>query len=156
MSGEFVTLTYNLDAQIGESSACATALLCGVKANFETVGLDINGKFSNCASSFKARVDSLIDWAQHEGMANIIRTQILGHFFEDKNFKLRHFFKGKATGLVTNTRVTHATPAAAYAHSASRYWEDDAKIPPLSRRSCKDIARQLVEDEPGRNINVST
>ncbi|KAK9511994.1 hypothetical protein O3M35_000541 [Rhynocoris fuscipes] len=121
--------TYNLDAQIGESSACATALLCGVKANFETVGLDINGKFSNCASSFKSRVDSLIDWAQHEG---------------------------KATGLVTNTRVTHATPAAAYAHSASRYWEDDAKIPPLSRRSCKDIARQLVEDEPGRNINVST
>ncbi|CAH1403562.1 unnamed protein product [Nezara viridula] len=62
---------------------------------------------------------------------------------------------GKATGVVTNTRVTHATPAAAYAHSASRYWEDDSKIPPLSRRSCKDIARQLVEDEPGRNINVS-
>ncbi|XP_014246448.1 alkaline phosphatase-like [Cimex lectularius] len=122
-----MTKTYNLDAQIGESSACATALLCGVKANFETVGLDVNGRFGNCASSLKSRVDSLIAWAQQEG---------------------------KATGLVTNTRVTHATPAAAYAHSASRYWEDDAKIPPQSRRSCKDIARQLVEDEPGRNINV--
>ncbi|KAL1141020.1 hypothetical protein AAG570_000946 [Ranatra chinensis] len=120
--------TYNLDAQIGESSACATALLCGVKANFETVGLDINGKFNNCPSSFNARVESLVDWAQQQG---------------------------KATGLVTNTRVTHATPAAAYAHSASRYWEDDGKIPPPARRSCKDIARQLVEDSPGRNINVS-
>lgn len=63
---------------------------------------------------------------------------------------------GKATGLVTNTRVSHATPAALYAHSASRYWEDDSKVPEASRKSCKDIARQLVEDDPGRHINVST
>ncbi|XP_046683718.1 alkaline phosphatase-like [Homalodisca vitripennis] len=56
--------TYNLDAQIGESSAFATAHLCGVKANFETVGLDIRGKFGNCTSTFVSRVDSLIDWAQ--------------------------------------------------------------------------------------------
>ncbi|KAK6619251.1 hypothetical protein RUM44_003633 [Polyplax serrata] len=57
------------------------------------------------------------------------------------------------TGIVTNTRVTHATPAALYAHTPSRYWEDDGKIPPASRKSCKDIARQLIEDDPGRNIN---
>jgi len=62
---------------------------------------------------------------------------------------------GKATGLVTNTRVTHATPAALFAHSPSRYWEDDAKVTPSARSTCKDIARQLVEDEPGRHINVS-
>lgn len=61
---------------------------------------------------------------------------------------------GKSTGLVTTTRVTHATPAALYAHAASRYWEDDGKVPPAARTSCKDIARQLLEDEPGRNINV--
>lgn len=60
--------TYNADAQIGESSACATALMCGVKANFETVGLDINGQFENCKSSLQnAQVPSLIDWAQKEG-----------------------------------------------------------------------------------------
>lgn len=59
--------TYNLNAQIGESSACATALLCGVKANFETVGLDGNGKFENCYSSFASRVDSLAYWAQQQG-----------------------------------------------------------------------------------------
>ena len=63
---------------------------------------------------------------------------------------------GKATGLVSNARLTHATPAAGYAHSASRYWEDDSKMPPASRRTCKDIARQLVEDQPGRSINVSS
>lgn len=62
---------------------------------------------------------------------------------------------GKTTGIVTNTRITHATPAALYAHTPSRYWEDDGKVPPASRKSCKDIARQLIEDDPGRNINVS-
>lgn len=64
------------------------------------------------------------------------------------------YFPGKSTGLVTTTRVTHATPSALYAHASSRYWEDDGKVPPAARTSCKDIARQLLEDEPGRNINV--
>lgn len=64
-------------------------------------------------------------------------------------------FVGKATGIVTTSRITHATPAALYAHTPSRYWEDDGKVPPVSRKSCKDITRQLVEDDPGRNINVS-
>lgn len=50
--------------------------------------------------------------------------------------------------------MTHATPAALYAHAVSRYWEDDGKVPPAARTSCKDIARQLLEDEPGRNITV--
>ncbi|PNF19205.1 hypothetical protein B7P43_G09519 [Cryptotermes secundus] len=119
--------TYNNDAQIGESSACATALLCGVKANYETVGIDSEGRLNNCHSSLSSRVPSLFNWAQEQG---------------------------KATGLVSNARLTHATPAAGYAHSASRYWEDDSKMPPASRRTCKDIARQLVEDQPGRSINV--
>ncbi|KAJ3664703.1 hypothetical protein Zmor_000251 [Zophobas morio] len=60
----------------------------------------------------------------------------------------------KSTGIVTNTRITHATPAALYGHSPSRYWEDDSKVPPASRKSCKDLARQLIENDPGRNINV--
>lgn len=66
-----------------------------------------------------------------------------------------NFILGKATGIVTTTRISHATPAPLYSHSASRYWEDDGKVPPNYRRHCKDIVRQLVEDDPGRNINVS-
>ncbi|XP_071446825.1 alkaline phosphatase-like [Hetaerina americana] len=119
--------TYNADAQIGESAACATALLCGVRANAETVGLDSTARFEDCPSSHASRVPSLLDWAHHEG---------------------------KATGIVTTTRVTHGTPAALYGHSPSRYWEDDSKVPPTARKACKDIARQLVEDDPGRHINV--
>ncbi|ROT76350.1 Alkaline phosphatase, tissue-nonspecific isozyme [Penaeus vannamei] len=59
-----------------------------------------------------------------------------------------------STGIVTNTRLTHGTPSALYARSPSRYWEDDAKVPVHAHATCKDIARQLVENEPGRNINV--
>ena len=47
--------------------------------------------------------------------------------------------------MVTTARITHATPAAAYASSAHRDWEDDSNIP-TSESGCKDIARQLVED----------
>lgn len=61
-------------------------------------------------------------------------------------------------GFVTTTRVTHATPAASYAASANRDWECDAKIKAENDAEalfCKDIARQLVEDLPGRELKVS-
>ncbi|CAM9797742.1 unnamed protein product [Bubo scandiacus] len=56
---------------------------------------------------------------------------------------------GKAVGIVTTTRVTHATPSAAYAHSANRDWYSDGEMPPDALEGgCKDIARQLVENIP--------
>lgn len=61
---------------------------------------------------------------------------------------------------MTTTRVTHATPAAMYAHSANRYWESDDKVAKdipeelKTKDECKDIARQLIEDSPGKNFNV--
>ena len=61
---------------------------------------------------------------------------------------------GKKTGIVTNTRLTHATPAAMYSHSASRRWECDKKLPENATEDVKDLARQLTEDLPGRDVNV--
>lgn len=62
---------------------------------------------------------------------------------------------GMKTGFVTTTRVTHATPAALYAHSADRRWECESKMPPSAKLDgCKDIARQLIEDEVGQRLNV--
>lgn len=49
-------------------------------------------------------------------------------------------------------RVTHATPAPLYAHCPDRWWECEANLPADSQ--CKDIARQLVEDWPGRDLQV--
>lgn len=54
-------------------------------------------------------------------------------------------FPGKSVGIVTTTRVQHASPAAAYAHSVSRSWYSDADLPSSARRQgCVDIATQLV------------
>lgn len=54
---------------------------------------------------------------------------------------------------MTTTRVTHATPAALYAHSAHRNWECDGNLGQMGI-GCKDIADQLVSENPGRNIKV--
>ena len=70
---------------------------------------------------------------------------------------------GKDTGLVSNVRVTHATPAAAYAHVAYRWWESDGNQAidedhPLTeeeRKMCPDIAKQLIEDEYAQQIKVN-
>lgn len=57
------------------------------------------------------------------------------------------------SGIVTTTRVTHATPAAAYAHSADRKWEADTDLPKHGLR-CDDIATQLVRGYVGSHIDV--
>jgi alkaline phosphatase len=54
--------------------------------------------------------------------------------------------RGLALGIVTTTRITHATPASVYAHTAERDWEADSNIPAAQQgQGCKDIALQLAE-----------
>jgi len=55
---------------------------------------------------------------------------------------------GKSTGVVTTARITHATPAATYAHSPERNWEDVSDMPASAiAAGCEDIAVQLVNFE---------
>ncbi|CAL4126004.1 unnamed protein product [Meganyctiphanes norvegica] len=123
--------TYCLDKQVGDSSCTGTAIMTGVKANYGTVGLTGNAVYEDCDSSLVEanRQTSILTWAQKAG---------------------------KETGIVTTVGVTNASPASLYAHAASRRWECDTKMKktlgPEAR--CKDIGRQLVEDEPGRNLKV--
>lgn len=57
---------------------------------------------------------------------------------------------GKSVGIVTTTRVQHATPATSYAHSASRKWYSDADMPDSAKLDgCTDISSQLI-----RNIDI--
>lgn len=50
------------------------------------------------------------------------------------------------TWFITTSRVTDATPAASYAHSPDRKWENDTKTPEAAKnRGCGDIAKQLIE-----------
>ncbi|XP_074531987.1 alkaline phosphatase, tissue-nonspecific isozyme [Halichoeres trimaculatus] len=124
----FVSLakTYNTNAQVPDSAGTATAYLCGVKANEGTVGVSAAAVRSQCNTTKGNEVTSILKWAKDAG---------------------------KSVGIVTTTRVNHATPSAAYAHSVDRDWYSDNEMPPEALQDgCKDIARQLIENIP--NIDV--
>ena len=48
---------------------------------------------------------------------------------------------GMDTGFVTTARITHATPAALYAHTYDRYWEGDCPddVSEMLCETCADI-----------------
>lgn len=56
---------------------------------------------------------------------------------------------------MTTTRVTHASPAGAYAHSAQRDWESDSNVQSsgFNPSLCRDIAHQLIHED-GKGFNV--
>jgi len=56
-------------------------------------------------------------------------------------------------GFLTTARVSHATPASLYAHSADRHWECNKPgiDTPLAS---EDITWQLVKQDPGRKAKV--
>ena len=88
--------------QTGDSAATAVAMFTGVKTTYKTLGYDskvVRGKPST--HKVAEKLSSILSWAQEAGMK---------------------------TGFVTNSRLTHATPAALYAHSASRDWECDGFV----------------------------
>lgn len=58
-------------------------------------------------------------------------------------------------GIVTTTRVNHATPSAAYAHCVDRDWYSDGEMPTEAvDEGCKDIARQLMENIPDIDVSL--
>lgn len=58
--------TYCTDAQVADSACSATAYLCGVKTDTDTIGIDANVEFNNCTTQNDPaiRVDSVMAWAQ--------------------------------------------------------------------------------------------
>ncbi|KAL0822113.1 hypothetical protein ABMA28_005477 [Loxostege sticticalis] len=126
--------TYCVDAQIADSACSATAYLCGVKTNDGTIGVTPAVRRTNCTDAVDAatHVRSIASWAIEAG---------------------------KDAGIVTTTRVTHASPAGTYAHTAERDWEHDAELLEdcggVARDTLqKDIAYQLVHSAPGNQLKV--
>jgi alkaline phosphatase len=63
---------------------------------------------------------------------------------------------GLSTGVVSTARITHATPAACYAHSPERDWEADVNLSPEALADdFPDIARQLIEFPLGDGLEVA-
>ncbi|KAG7478921.1 alkaline phosphatase-like [Solea senegalensis] len=112
--------TYSVDFQIPDSAATGTAYLCGVKTNLNTIGVSAAARNGACKTQKGKEVTSILKWAKDAG---------------------------KSVGIVTTTRVQHATPAASYAHSVSRKWYSDADMPDAAKRDgCTDISSQLLKN----------
>lgn len=51
---------------MADSACSATAYLCGVKTDIDTIGIDYNVEYNNCDTQKvpEYQVDSVMDWAQ--------------------------------------------------------------------------------------------
>lgn len=78
-----------MDSQVGDSGACATAIMAGVKSNFETVGVSGKIKLNDCAATIEpdAKVSTIVDWAQQFG--KLIRNKINnGKIIGEKTYRI--------------------------------------------------------------------
>src|SRR5262245_7318771 len=119
--------TYTTDLQVSESAGTMSAMMTGMKTYGGAISVVPGATASICADA-RIVVPTLLEQAETAGLA---------------------------TGVVSTARITHATPAATYAHSVDRDWEVDAVMPADAReRGCRDIARQLIEFSAGDGIEV--
>ncbi|AOL93552.1 alkaline phosphatase [Porphyrobacter sp. LM 6] len=111
--------TYNTNAQVPDSAGTATAMHSGVKTRIGVLGIGPDAEKGVCRDALAHPLPLLGEEAKARGLA---------------------------LGIVTTTRITHATPASVYSRSADRDWESDTNIPAAQAgQGCKDIALQLSE-----------
>jgi alkaline phosphatase len=121
--------TYSHDSEVTDSAPSAAAMNSGVKSRNGTINVDSSVHENDCAASLGHHVTTIAEMAEIAGMS---------------------------TGAITTTRLTHATPAAVYAHTPGRDWESDADMKPEDiKAGCIDIARQLVEMRYGDGLEVA-
>lgn len=126
--------TYNVDAQTPDSAGTMTAIISGIKTDVGVIGVDEDIVRGDCSTVAGNEVVSALELAE---------------------------LKGLSTGIVSTARITHATPAATYAKSADRNWEDVSDMPEEAvAAGCEDIASQLINFEsnlearfPGTDVN---
>ena len=120
--------TYNTDAQVPDSAGTITALTTGEKTRIGVLGINGTVARDDCAAALQNTLPTLAELAEQAGMG---------------------------TGVVSTARITHATPAGAYAHTPNRNWESSATTPDDAQAlGCKDIASQLVAMPLGDGIDV--
>ena len=120
--------TYNTNAQVPDSAGTITAITTGEKTRIGVLGVNGSVERDDCAAALTNTLPTLAELAEQKGMS---------------------------TGIVSTARITHATPAGAYAHSPNRNWESSASTPDEAEAlGCKDIALQLVEMSHGDGLDV--
>jgi alkaline phosphatase len=120
--------TYSVNQQTPDSAPTMTAIISGVKTNDGelSVGMTVERKEKNAAVVNANKVKTLLEQAEENGLS---------------------------TGIVTTARLTHATPAACYAHTSERDWEADADMP--ADATVTDIAKQLINFNYGNGLEVA-
>ncbi len=108
--------TYNTNQQTPDSAGTMSAIITGVKTKAGVLSVNQHVIRGDAESVAGNEVMTLLEKAE---------------------------IAGKSTGIVTTARVTHATPAACYAHTSNRNRENDSQYPEQS--SVPDIAAQLIE-----------
>ena len=115
--------TYNTDRQVPDSAGTMTAIVTGKKTRSGVLSIGPEAKRGDCDAALAHRETTFLEMAEARGWK---------------------------TGVVSTATLTHATPAATYAHSADRNWESDSSMPAAARESgCVDIATQFVEFAQG-------
>ena len=122
--------TYNTNQQTPDSAGTMTAMTTGVKSFAGAIAGWISARSAVIAHRLPA--------------ANGSRCSIWRHSLT------------WARAWSQPPRITHATPAALYARSPDRSWETDSGLPPTARDAgCHDIARQLIEYDRGRGLDIA-
>ncbi|MEO9079468.1 MAG: alkaline phosphatase [Rhodanobacter sp.] len=121
--------TYETDQQTPDSAGTMTAIMTGVKTRAGVIGISQHPRREDCAGSRGFELVTTLELAAAAGMS---------------------------TGAVSTARITHATPAATYAHAPERNWELDAELTPDAKAGgCKDIAAQLIDFPMANGLTVA-
>ena len=120
--------TYNVDAQVADSAGTISALVTGQKTRMGVLSVTADVPRGDCAAALQHELPTILELAEEAGLAS---------------------------GIVSTTRITHATPGGTYAHVPERDWEDSAALPQEAKDAgCTDIARQLIEFNHGDGVDV--
>lgn len=139
--------TYSTNQQTPDSAPTMSAIVTGIKTDEGVISLDQDAVHADHRTVKGNETRTLLEMAEDAG---------------------------KATGIVSTARITHATPAACYAHTPDRDWESDADIKQLAAAAERsgdtemarryndaynarfpDIARQLIESPYGDGVEVA-
>ena len=121
--------TYNVNQQVPDSAGTATAIMTGTKTRAGVINVGPAADRKDCAA------------AQNHKLPNL--AQIAAS-------------SGRATGVVSTARLTHATPATFYSQSPDRNWESPRDISKANRKlGCTSIAEQMIEAAKAGEIDVA-
>lgn len=121
--------TYSVNQQTADSAPTMTAIITGVKTDDGFISVDQDVVHGDHTTVNGNELPTFLELAERAGLS---------------------------TGIVSTANLTHATPAACYAHSPDRNWECDADLPAAARQAdFPDIARQFVEFPYGNGPEVA-